>query len=113
MTIDYDTILYGPIYSAFGVSASITSIEGIVTDGLTVIDKTEGVMIEEGNGISFATSKPAAVVRMSELTANDLTRAILKNATITFNGGEWKIVATQPKPNPAGAGELYLILEDA
>jgi hypothetical protein len=109
--IDYDAF-YAPLYAAFGVSA-VLDLGTSGTFTLTVIDKTEGVMIEEGNNISIATVKPAAMVRMSELVSNNLTRAGLKQAPISFNGKSWVIVATQPKPNPAGDGELYLILQAA
>lgn len=111
--IDFDGLLYAPLYDAFGVSAVITSVGGIVTEGLTVIDKTAGVAIDEGNGLSFATTKPAACIRASELTSKNLTRAGIKQSTIEFNGGAWTIIAIQPKPNPSGDGELYLILQEA
>src|SRR5690242_2297161 len=110
--IDYEAVLYDPIYSAFGTPASLTTVDGTIAE-LTVIDKTAGVLIDEGNGLSFATTKPAACVRISELAAADLTRSGIKRAAISFNGSDWEITATQPKPNPSGAGELYLILEEA
>lgn len=93
------------IYDALGVDATIGSV------GLTVIDKTEGVMLESGNGLQFATAKPAACVRVSELQVNEIAREALKGATLTFNGNAWKIVQTQPKPKPGTPGELYLILQ--
>lgn len=107
--IDFAALLLDPVYDTLGVEASLEA-SGTVT--LTVLDKTEGVMLESQNGgFQLATSKPAACVRISELTANSLTRADLRDAQITFNGNDWKIVATQPKPLPSGSGELYLILQ--
>jgi hypothetical protein len=111
MSLDYDALLYDPLYAAFGVAATLDlGTAGQFT--LTVIDKTAGVLLDEGHGLSFVTTKPAACVRMSELAENDLTRASVKGAGIAFNNGTWTIVATQPKPNPSGDGELYLILQE-
>jgi hypothetical protein len=112
--IDYESLLYAPIYdlnTGFGVLANLD----LGTSGqftLTVLDDTQGIMLDEGNGLSIGTIKPAATVRISELAANSLTRASLKQGAISFNNGNWIIVATQPKPL-SGAGELYLILEKA
>lgn len=114
--IDYAALLYGPLYDrdvGFGVAANLTTVDGVVFEDLTVIDKTEGVMIDEGNGLQLGTIKVAALIRVSELSANNLTRASIKQGRISFNNGDWTILATQPKPNPSGDGELYLILEKA
>lgn len=109
--IDFDGLMLAPIYDAFGVDAVIKTADG-ATITLTVKDDTAGVMLESQNGgFQTATSKPAACVRQSVLTENGLTRKSLSGATITFNGNDWKIVSTQPKPVPSGPGELYLILQ--
>jgi hypothetical protein len=111
MALDYDALLLDPIYDALGVDA-VLDLGTAGTVELVVLDKTEGVLLESpNNGLQLATSKPAACVRVSELNANSLARADLKNLPIAFNGGSWKIVATQPKPVPTGSGELYLILQ--
>lgn len=109
--IDFSALLLDPIYNELGVEAELEA-GGTVT--LTVLDKTEGVMLESPNSpLQMATTKPSACVRMSELAANEIRREDLKNAAITFNGNTWRIVATQPKPVPSGAGELYLILQSS
>jgi hypothetical protein len=109
--IDFSALLLDPIYDELGVEASLEA-AGTVT--LTVLDKTEGVILESPNGpLQMATAKPAACVRMSELETNEILREDLKGAAITFNGNTWKIVATQPKPVPSGVGELYLILQSS
>jgi hypothetical protein len=109
--IDFSALLYDPIYAVLGVPAIVTPSTDASDIPLTVIDKTEGVMIEEGNAISIATTKPAAMVRVSELSSLGLTRSDLKQGRISFNNGNWTIVATQPKPGPNGPGEVYLILQ--
>lgn len=108
--IDFDAVLLAPIYDELGVEASIDALD--VT--LTVLDKTEGVMLASANNpLQLGTTKPAACVRVSELAAKEIAREDLKDVAISFNGNDWKIVATQPKPLPSGAGELYLILQSA
>lgn len=115
MAVDYDALLYDPLYdqdTGFGVPAFLDP--GSTGEiGLTVIDKTEGVLLDEGRSLQVATVKPAAMVRMSELADKGILRAALKQRGIAFNNATWTIIATQPKPNPAGGGELYLILEKA
>jgi hypothetical protein len=108
--IDFNGLLLDPLYDAFGVEASLEA-SGTVT--LTVIDDTQGVILDTNTGLQFAAAKPAARVRMSELAANNIAREDLKDAAISFNGGDWTIVATQPKPTSSGASELYLILQAA
>lgn len=107
--IDFAGLLLDPIYDALGVCATLYASSTVT---LTVLDKTEGVLLESANSpIGLATSKPAATVRLSELAANSLTRETIKGRLITFNGFTWVIKATQPKPVPSGPGELYLILQ--
>ena len=108
--VDWDEFL-DDIYERRGIAASL-DLGTAGTFDRTVINKTEGVLLEAGHGLSFATSKPAVCVRGSELNAKSIARAALDNASITFNSQTWKIVATQPKPKPSGAGELYLILQE-
>lgn len=109
--IDFAGLLLDPIYDALGVCATLYASSTVT---LTVLDKTEGVLLESPNSrLQIGTSKPAACVRLSELACNNIGREDLKDATIHFNGNDWKIVATQAKPLPSGAGELYLILQSA
>lgn len=113
MAIDFDTLLLDPIYAldVFGVAAVLRTSYGQDIN-LTVLDKTEGVMLESQHGGQlFGAAKIAACVRVTELDANSVARDSLKGATLTFKGQTWRIVATQPKPKPGGKGELYLILQ--
>ena len=98
------------IYESLGVEAVLS----VVTEGITVLDKTSGVDLEAGQGaIRRPTLTPAAVVRRAELTSVGITDlSDIVNAQITFNGVTWRIASHKPKPTPEGEskGELYLIL---
>lgn len=101
---------YDRIYGRLGVAAVLETPQAILE--LTVIDKTAGV--ETGDGVSVSTVRPAAAVRMNELSVLGVAREHLIGAAISFNGGEWEVKSTAPRPSPAGesAGELYLILSE-
>lgn len=111
MAIDFDTMMNDVIYDTqrLGVPAVLDfGSDGSVD--VTVIDKSEGVMLEGQGGQSlFAAAKPAACIRVSELDANSIARESLKGATLAFKGKTWRIQSTEPKPSGA-KGELYLIL---
>lgn len=98
-------------YTIHGVKAEITA--GTVTSDVTVIDKTEGV--EVGDPAGVLTVVPGACIRVTELTEKGLQRVDLAGGLITFNGNDWTITATRPRPTPKGeaGGELLLILEQA
>ena len=104
--IDYQAML-DAIYGSLGVPATLV---GDSTFELTVIDKTEGVLLE-GNGMQLGTAKPAVCIRVAELTENGIARADLKGAMLSFNGNDWIIRSSEPKPKPSGPGELYLFLQ--
>lgn len=108
--MDFQALLLNPAYSAFGVPATLTVACGNPAVAVTVIDKTAGVVFSEGPDVQ--TVRPAADLRMSDLTAAGLTRADLDDGMIEFNGAAWTIKATLPKPTPNGEsdGELRLIL---
>src|ERR1700761_7600061 len=86
------------LYDSLGIPATV---DASGTVDLTIIDKTEGVVIDSTiANAHFGTSKPAACVRVSELDANSIAREDLKGLTLSFAGNDWKIVSTQPKPKP-------------
>lgn len=109
--MDYQAVLYDPIYARLGVSATLTPLEPGLSVSLTVIDKTAGIAIDLGD-TSLQTVKPAAAVRMVELSENDLEPADVDGGTITFNGKTWTIKGFMPKPSPNGEadGEVLLFL---
>ena len=108
--IDFSTLLYAPIYDAFGVPATILCLYGARFE-VTVIDKTSGVEVFDGTG-SIKTIRPAAVLRLSDLAALGLTPNDLEGASIELSGKIWRVKATMLKPAPTGeaGGELYLFL---
>jgi hypothetical protein len=113
MPLDYGAVLFAPIYLVYGVEAVLTLQDTAGTQlTLTVIDMTDG--IETGDGVDVGTVVPGAVFQLSELTGQGFARADLDRASITFNGGTWKIVNHVPKPVPSGEanGEILLTLEE-
>ena len=109
--MDLDDLLYRPLYNIFGVEAVIRCLYG-ASFTLTVIDRTSGVEVTEGSGIDVKTIRPAAVLRMRQLTELGLSREDLEDAALDLNGKLWRVKATMPKPAPTGEadGELYLFL---
>ena len=116
---DFAAAFYGPIYSALGVDATLA----IGTDaypGLRVIDKTAGEPVNQTGssntmlgGINMPVLKPAAMLRMTELTDNGLTAPDVVGAAITFNGASWDVLNYEYRPSRYGRlyGELLLVLE--
>lgn len=105
---------YAGIYGVLGVEAVLV-VPG--SDGgtfnITVIDKIAGV--ELGDGVTVSSIKPAAAVRMTELSDHELTRENINDgSTITFNGKTFDVKSTAPKGSPAGeaGGEVYLVLSE-
>lgn len=105
---------YDTIYRRLGVAAVLTT-SG--TDGddydVTVIDKTAGIAVGDGNEV--VTIRPACDVRAVEFFAYGLGRDDLKGAAIAFNGKTWDLTHHELRPSPAGerAGELRLFLSEA
>ena len=110
--MDYQSLLYGPVYATLGVEATLTL---DATDAepvtLTVLDKTAGV--ELGDKITISTILPAATVRVSELASNGVSIASLRLAMITFGGKDWAVMRHEYRPSPNGEvdGEILLVLE--
>lgn len=103
------------IYGELGVPAELSMPIGAAV-GLTVIDKTAGEDVDVAEGrLTQHTARPAATVRMAELTAKGVAAADVDRRTITFNGGAWRIASHKPRPAPFGeaAGELWLYLVEA
>lgn len=110
--IDAQAILYNPIYDVLGTDATLTMASG-TTASVRVIDKTTGVAV--GNDIMAETIKPACRVRAAELASNNIARDDLQGSQITFNGNDWSVDASSPKPGPQGEadGEYELLLSAA
>lgn len=113
--IDWQGQLYDPLYSAFGVTASLDLDDSDSPYSLTVVDRTAGLVMTDAGNVDVQTVLPAALVRMSELTENGIAAAGLDGREIAFNGKTWRVESTRPKPSPEGeaTGELVLLLIEA
>ena len=109
--MDYTQLLYAPLYDTFGADAVIRC---LYSDAFPIraIDCTSGIEVTEGSGIDVKTIRPAAIVRMRELTDLGLGREDLEDAALELNNKLWRVKATMPKPGPSGEanGELYIFL---
>ena len=108
--IDLATLLYDPIYSAWGVTASLDA--GAAPVSVTVIDKT--LDIRTGQWLELHTVRPVAAVRAPELLAAGVTFDDLDGSAIAFNEKTYRIESHRLKPAPNGEahGEVYLILTE-
>lgn len=111
--MDYQAILYDPIYNTQGVDAVLAFASGEQYD-LVVLDKTLG--IDVGDGVQAQTIRPAAVARIPELTALGIgiERFMEEGTKITFNGFTWNIETTRNRPSPNGEldGEVFMFLSE-
>ena len=112
--MEISDLLYGPLYASFGAPAVLTLRPDAPGIPITAIDRTEGVEVSASGSIDVLTIKPAAMVRMSELTELGVMLADLDGATLLLNGRVRRIDSHMLKPGPQGdsAGEVYLILSD-
>lgn len=112
--MDFDDLLLGPQYAAtspFACDAHMVTRAGDEYD-LRVIDEPNGIEVALGE-LSIPTRKPAASVRMAELSANGLGRDDVRDAQLTMNDVRWRVRSTWAKGSPQGEtkGEIYLLLE--
>lgn len=110
MPVNFDDLMYSRVHARFSVTAVIMPVTSASAASVEVIDKTDGVILG-GFGPDLATLKPAAVVRVSALTAAGLTRADLKGATLLMNGITWNVDATQARPSPSGQSDGEILME--
>ena len=100
--------------SEIGVSATLTAGTGTGADGLsvTVIDKTSGLQINEQDNLQ--TIRPAASVRMAELTAAGISHAELDGGSLALADKTWRIHSHFLTPTPDGEikGQVVLLLMD-
>jgi len=111
MDLDLTALLYDPLYASFGADAVIRCLYSDAFP-IRVIDCTSGIEVTEGSGVDVKTVRPAAVIRMRELTDLGLGREDLEDAALELNDKLWRVKASMPKPGPSGEanGELYLFL---
>ncbi|MBZ9760666.1 hypothetical protein LB553_07210 [Mesorhizobium sp. CA8] len=108
--MDWQALLYNPVYSSLGVPATLTLCGGFPIN-LTVLDKTAPKTISF-KGVDVLDIGPAAAVRATDLA--DIDPADLRDAELTMNGRCWRVVSHQPSPAPTGEGqgEILLLLSD-
>ena len=86
--IDFDALVLGPVYDAFGEPAVLTL--SSARYDVTVIDHTEGVEVEDG-GIGLQTIRPAVDLRRSALTALGIAIADLVGGEVALGATAWRI----------------------
>lgn len=112
--MDYQSLLYDPIYSTTAVAGTITFEDSTPPMDVSVIDKTTGVDI--GDTVQEQVIVPAATMRVKEVLDKGLSEfSQLLGATIAFNNKSWSIESYRLLPSPNGErdGEVFIILEEA
>ena len=87
--IDFDALVFAPIYSTFGQPAVLTI--GSSSLDLVVIDHTRGVTVDDAGSIGVQTIRPAADVRRSALVRLGIAVRDLVDGALEFNGTAWRI----------------------
>lgn len=112
MSLDYESLLWGPTYDVLGVPATLTTAGGTTVE-LTALNKTAASSFNNGIGVDFQAFRPAALVRMSELTTVD-DFADLVGGELLMAGTTWSIKSYErvPSPNGIADGLMRLFLKD-
>lgn len=114
MALDVATLLFPAQYATWGVAATLTPVNGVPVS-VMVIDRTAGVSVTMGSGhTAVETVAPAAITRVSELTAAGIARRDTRHASLAFNGKMWRIEQSVPRPTTNGEddGELLFTLTE-
>jgi hypothetical protein len=101
--IDFDALVFGPVYSTFGQPAVLML--GRESYDLVVIDNTKGVVVDEAGSIGVQTTRPAVDVRRSALVRLGVAVRDLVDGEVEFNDTAWRI-----KSVLENGDELRLIL---
>jgi hypothetical protein len=87
--IDFDALVFGPVYDTFGQPAVLTI--GSSSYDVVVIDNTKGVTVDEAGSIGVQTIRPAADVRRRALVTLGIVVGDLIDGEIDFNDATWVI----------------------
>ena len=112
--MDYATILYDPIYTAFGIPAVLTpSRTGATGVSLTVVERTRS--IEASEQFDLDTLRPGEFVRRRQLDEAGIAPAEIDGGALVFGGRTWRIETHASRPGPDGetSGEILMFLTDA
>jgi hypothetical protein len=113
MLLDYQALMYAPVYDTFGQAATLATTGGD-SIAITIVNKTAPSPFA-GFGVEFQAFKPSAMVRMAELlTANLVPIDDILGGELTMDGKTWSIKSYEHVPSPVGVndGELRLFLKD-
>jgi len=99
MPLDYNALLYDPVYAALGVPAMLTHTAGVAE--ITVIDDTRAKSNTSGQ-LEVRSVGPGAFARIPELTAQGVDRSDWINSVLAFNGRTWRIRNAEPRGSPNG-----------
>ena len=82
-----------------GPNAVTASVADLAASPVVIraIGCTSGIEVTEGSGIDVKTIRPAAIVRMRELTDLGLGREDLEDAALELNDKLWRVKALMPK----------------
>lgn len=110
--MNFTSLLLDPLYTSFGVEATIWPASYGTPVTVTVIDKTGGVEVASASMAEVSTIRPAAMVRAAEIASALIAREDLRRAELCMNGKKWRIESSLPRPTPNGEsdGELMLLL---
>lgn len=97
--------------SDLAVDAVLTVSCGEMPYTIRVKDWTDGVQVGF-QGVDFASLQPAIDVRVSELATNGIALADLRDASLTVNGRDWRVMSHLMIQTATGA-EVRLWLEKA
>ena len=87
--IDFDALVFGPVYDTFGQPAVLTI--GPSSYDVVVVDHTQGVTVDEAGSIGVQTIRPAVDVRRSALAKLKFAARDLVGGEIEFNEAAWRI----------------------
>jgi len=112
--MDYQALLYNPIYETLGVDATLITSGGDEYE-ITAQDRTVPTTASIQGAFEIQTFKPYALVRMAEIVGLGITVADdVLDGELTMSGRTWGIKSFEYRPAPTGIneGEVRLILDD-
>lgn len=109
MAIDYQSLLYDPIYQTLGIEVTLTTVDDQDVS-LTALNLTKPNAFN-GFGVDFQTFQPAVKIRMSELSGLSLQDDVL-GGELAMDGDTWTIKSYEYNASPNGNadGEMRLLL---
>lgn len=108
MSLDYNVLLYNPVYAQIGVPATFAGID------ITVIDDTRPKTQASGSA-EVRSVGPGAFARIPELVGKGIVRGDYIDAILIFNGRNWVVRSYEVRGSPNGEdlGEVRFLLKEA